>query len=78
MENITKLYMTVNEACERYGIGRTSLYATFQMEGCPELKKFGNKTLLPVREFDAFFESLLEKPKMVQQGRKAGKMNVVC
>lgn len=70
---VEKLYMTVTEACRRYGIGRTSLYSLFALEECPTLRKFGNKTLIPVREFDAFFEGILTVPKVGNQNiRKLG------
>ncbi len=67
---IDKLYMTISEACSRYGIGRTSLYTLFQLDGCPKLRKFGNRTLVPVAEFDEFFESFLTEPKRQQLGVK--------
>lgn len=54
------LYMSVKAACERYSLGRNSIYELFQVKGCPAIKKYGCKVLIPVREFDEFFESQLE------------------
>ena len=60
MANITPLYMSVSDAQIRYGICHSSLYELFQLEDCPKLKKFGRKTLIPVAEFDKFFEAHLD------------------
>lgn len=59
---IAQIYMSVADACRRYGIGKTTLYQLMQYNECPEIRKLGHRTLIPVAEFDAFFESLLETP----------------
>lgn len=70
---VEKLYMTVAEACGRYGIGRTSLCSLFALDECQTLRKFGNRTLIPVRAFDEFFEKNLTVPKVGNQDlRKFG------
>lgn len=57
---IEQLYISISEACTRYGIGRTTLYQLFQMDGCPPALKLGGKTLLKVKDFDVFFAAQLE------------------
>ena len=53
------LYMSTKEACARYSIGKTTLFALFHMEDCPPIGKIGNQKRIPVKEFDAFFEKVL-------------------
>ncbi|MCR4564124.1 MAG: helix-turn-helix domain-containing protein [Clostridiales bacterium] len=53
-EHTDKLYITVAMACERYSIGRTTLYELFKLPDCPTIRKLGGKTLIPVKEFDEF------------------------
>ena len=67
-EMIEQLYISISEACTRYGIGRTTLYQLFQMDGCPPALKLGGKTLLKVKDFDAFFAAQLE-PAVVTQNK---------
>lgn len=59
MQQQTMLYMSVSDALKRYGVSRSSLYLLFRESECPALKKFGKKTLIPVNEFDRFFEAHL-------------------
>ena len=51
--------MSVPTALDRYGIGRTKLYALI---GVGEIRavKLGSKTLIDVASADAFFDSLPE------------------
>ena len=56
---IEPLYMGTREACERYAIGKTTLFALFHVDGCPKIGKIGNQKRIPVKEFDAFFEKVL-------------------
>lgn len=57
------LYISVNDAVKRYSIGRTNLYEILSLPDCPKVYKLGSKSnckmLIPVREFDEFFKSLL-------------------
>ncbi len=56
---ITPIYMSVNQALERYGISRSTFYQICQLEGCPKLGKVGKKTIIPIATFDEFFSSLI-------------------
>ena len=66
----TQLFISIKEACERYGIGRTTLYGLFQMEGCPPVMKLGGKTLLEVGPFDAFIRSQMQ-PSVIEKNKTA-------
>lgn len=57
--SITPIYMSVNQALERYGISRTTFYQICQLEGCPKLGKVGKKTIIPIVSFDKFFDRLI-------------------
>lgn len=54
LEETDRLYITVALACERYSIGRTTLYSLFKLPDCPTIRKLGGRTLIPVKEFDEF------------------------
>ena len=69
---VEQIYIGISEACRRYGIGRTTLYQLFQMDGCPPVQKLGGKTLLKVKDFDEFFASMLQ-PAVVAQNKCAGR-----
>ena len=56
---VEPLYMGTKEACERYSIGKTTLFALFHLESCPKIGKIGNQKRIPVKEFDVFFEQVL-------------------
>jgi len=60
LEHTDKLFITVKMATERYSIGRTSLYELFKRPDCPTIRKFGGKTLIPVKEFDEFILRQME------------------
>ncbi|MFZ4122936.1 MAG: hypothetical protein ACOYKM_14915 [Caulobacterales bacterium] len=51
--------MSVPTALDRYGIGRTKLYALIGV-GAIRAVKLGSKTLIDVASADAFFDSLPE------------------
>lgn len=59
-------YISVQQALQRYGIGRTTLYELFAAEGCPTILKLGGKVMIPVQAFDDFFDALLV-PQTTQQ-----------
>lgn len=65
---IEQLYISISDACKRYGIGRTTLYQLFQLNGCPPVQKLGGKTLLKVKDFDEFFAAQLS-PAVVTQNK---------
>lgn len=64
------LYIGISDACRRYGIGRTTLYSLFQLDGCPPVMKLGGKTLLEVAAFDEFVRSQL-RPSVVEKNKTA-------
>ena len=64
------LYIGISDACRRYGIGRTTLYSLFQLDGCPPVMKLGGKTLLNVAAFDGFFQAQLQ-PSVVEKNKTA-------
>jgi predicted site-specific integrase-resolvase len=70
LQKIEPLYMGIKDACERYGIGRTTLYSLFQKSDCPPVMKLGGKTLLEIKPFDEFVRSQLE-PSIVEKNKTA-------
>lgn len=70
MSNISQLYMSTQDACKRYSISRTTLYSLFQLDECPLIRKLSNRVLIPVKEFDEFFESVLGVPENFRGGEK--------
>ncbi len=56
MEKVKPIYMSVSDAARRYGIGRNLLYEIMAMNEAPETLKIGKKRLLPIAEYDKFFE----------------------
>ncbi len=48
---------TVNDACERYGVGRTLLYALLK-EGAIRAVKCRGRTLVDIASADAYFRNL--------------------
>jgi predicted DNA-binding transcriptional regulator AlpA len=64
------LFIGINDACRRYGIGRTTLYSLFQLDGCPPVMKLGGKTLLDLAAMDAFVRSQL-RPSVIEQNKSA-------
>ena len=64
------LYIGISDACRRYGIGRTTLYSLFQLDGCPPVMQLGGKTLLEVAAFDEFVRSQL-RPSVVEKNKTA-------
>ena len=65
-----QLFIGINDACRRYGIGRTTLYSLFQLDGCPPIMKLGGKTMIELAPFDAFFRAQLQ-PSVIEQNRTA-------
>lgn len=55
-----KLAVPVPEACTRLGIGRSKLY---ELIGAGEIRtiKIGTRTLVPVRDLEAFVERKLQE-----------------
>lgn len=70
---MSKLYIGVKEACERYSVSRPTLYRMFQYENCPPVMKLGGKTVLEVSAFDAFIKSELQ-PSVIEQNRTRRKI----
>ena len=64
------LYIGISDACRRYGIGRTTLYSLFQLDGCPPVQKLGSKTLLDVKAMDAFVRGQL-RPSVIEKNKTA-------
>lgn len=54
---MTPKTMSVNAALERYGIGRTKLYALIAA-GSVTARKFGARTLIDVATADRYFDEL--------------------
>lgn len=54
---MTKLAVSIPEAVQMVGIGRTSLYALFR-EGKLTPRKSGKRTLILVEELESFIKSL--------------------
>ncbi len=69
-QKIVPMFMGIKDACERYGISRTTLYTLFQKDGCPPVMKLGGKTLLEIEPFDAFVRSQME-PSVVEKNKTA-------
>lgn len=54
------LLLGVNEAMERYSIGRTFLYELLSRPDAPKTYKLGNRRMIPAEEMDAFIFSIME------------------
>ena len=52
-----KIAVTIPEACQLSGLGRSSLYGCFKA-GKLTPRKHGKRTLILVRELEAYLESL--------------------
>ena len=68
---MSKLFIGINDACERYSVSRPTLYRLFQIPGCPPVMKLGGKTLLEVSAFDEFVRSQMQ-PSVIEMNKKAG------
>jgi hypothetical protein len=55
--NITPKLVPVPVACQRAGIGRTTLYAWIG-DGCVTARKAGKRTLIDVASLDAHIDAL--------------------
>lgn len=48
------IYMTVNEAIERYSLSRKTIYELINLPESPKTLKVGRKRLIPIKEWDEF------------------------
>lgn len=53
---IERIYMSPNEAAERYGLCRSNIYAMLNLPDCPETLLVGRRRLLPIAEFDKYLK----------------------
>lgn len=51
------IWISINKACHRYGIGRTFLHSLLKAQNIRAVKA-GSRTLIDVRSGDDFFASL--------------------
>lgn len=51
---VEPIYMSVMQACVRYGLCRESIYEIMRMEDAPNTLNVGKRRLLPIKEYDAF------------------------
>ena len=54
---MNKISVTIREACELSGLGRSSIYKLFN-EGKLTPRKSGKRTLILVRELEAYLKNL--------------------
>ncbi len=55
------LLLGVQEAMERYSIGRTFLYELLSRPDAPKTYKLGSRRMIPAEEMDSFIFSILEE-----------------
>ena len=51
------IYMSIQQACERYNLGRTSIKEIMCLGDAPKTIKVGSRRLLPIKEYDAFMRA---------------------
>lgn len=60
---VDKIYMSVKEASNRYGLSRNLIYDIIHTEGAPYTLKVNARSLLPIKEYDAFMRENYEFQK---------------
>ena len=54
-----KLSVTINQACNMTGLGRSTIYRLFE-EGQLKKRKVGKRTLILIKDLEAYVNSLTE------------------
>ena len=56
-EKVEPLYMSINEACERYAVKRNTMYDITKLDNAPATLKIGSRRVLPIRDYDNYMRT---------------------
>lgn len=60
------VFISIDDACERYSIGKTFFYTLLKRKGCPPLMKLGRRSVIEAEPFDAFIRSQMQ-PTVIEK-----------